>query len=89
MIMLIASIGSISVKAGNVEDLIIWLKGFGPEGDITNDGEINVDDVSSLVNQYGEVGEPGWIREDINRNGEVEVDDVSLLVDVYGINWLT
>jgi len=89
IVVLCVGILSVSASADNlIENLEIWLAFYGPPEDITHNGEVNVDDISSLVNEYGSTGPPGWIREDINKDGEVGVDDIALLVNKYGMKWI-
>jgi hypothetical protein len=70
------------------EDLMILIEFYGPAEDITHNGEVDVDDISSLVNVYGSTGPPGWIRDDIDQDGEIEVDDIARLVNKYGLKWI-
>jgi len=69
-------------------EIIISIEYFGPAEDINHDGKIDVDDISTLVANFGTTGNPGWIRSDITKSGEVDVDDISLLVNKYGLTWL-
>jgi Dockerin type I domain len=43
------------------------------------DGSINVLDMISVGQHWGETGTPGWIREDVNRDGTVNVLDYTIV----------
>jgi len=56
--------------------------------DINNDGNCSMLDLSLASYKYGQIGFPGWIREDIDNNGKVEVYDFVLLSNHYADSWL-
>ncbi len=53
-------------------------------GDVNNDGEVNIADVSSLVDVLlgGQADAATMQRADVNANGEVNIADVSSLIDI-------
>jgi len=52
--------------------------------DIVVDGDIDIQDVSCLVNNYGLEPTPGSVPADIIEDGDVNIADVSSLVNHYG-----
>jgi hypothetical protein len=50
------------------------------DADFNGDGDVNVDDLLSLIAAWGESGVP----EDINNDGTVDVDDLGLLLAAWG-----
>lgn len=58
-----------------------------PNWDIDMNGECKVYDLTLLSNHYGEMGAPGWIREDVDNNGEVEILDFVYLSAYYNQVW--
>jgi len=54
------------------------------EGDVNNSGEINIFDISALLDDFGKVG--GFIHQgsDVNISGEVNIFDISALLDGFG-----
>ncbi len=58
-----------------------------PNWDINADGNCSLMDLVFVSNKYGQIGPPGWIREDIDNNGTIEVFDLVLLSNQYGNSW--
>ena len=56
-------------------------------GDINMDGEVGIDDVTTLVNYLLKGSSPsvavaeGWLLTDVNKDGEVAIDDVTTLLN--------
>ena len=46
--------------------------------DVNGDGFVNVLDMISVGQHFGETGSPGWIPEDVNRDGVINVRDMLL-----------
>ena len=44
--------------------------------DVNGDGFVNVLDMISVGQHFGETGAPGWIPEDVNRDGVIDVRDM-------------
>jgi hypothetical protein len=44
--------------------------------DVNGDGFVNVLDMISVGQHFGETGSPGWIPEDVNRDGVIDVRDM-------------
>jgi len=55
-----------------------------PNWDIDYDGVVTILDLVLVSNQYGETGDPGWIREDVDNNGDIEVLDIAFVSNNYG-----
>jgi hypothetical protein len=53
--------------------------------DMNNDGIVNILDLNDLASHYGEVGAPGWIKEDINHDGMVRILDFVLVATHWGL----
>jgi len=51
--------------------------------DVTCDDQVNVLDMIRVGQQWGETGEPHWIREDVNSEGDITVLDMI----VIGLHW--
>lgn len=51
--------------------------------DVNDDGLVNVLDVITIGQHWGETGAAGWIRQDVNEDGTVNVLDATLI----GQNW--
>jgi hypothetical protein len=54
------------------------------QGDVNNDGVVNIVDVVRAAIMYGQTGSPGWIPEDINADGTIDITDVVLVANNYG-----
>jgi len=52
-------------------------------GDVNMDGSVNVLDMISVGQHWGEIGIIGWIRQDINQDGTINVLDMI----VMGQHW--
>jgi len=52
-------------------------------GDIDNNGKIDVSDFSLFIMDYGKEGEPGQIKGDLNCDGKVDISDLSILLANY------
>jgi general secretion pathway protein D len=55
-----------------------------PNVDINEDGVVNLLDIIRVANHYGEIGAPGWIKEDVDNNGKVQVLDMSWVSSNWG-----
>lgn len=53
-------------------------------GDVNNSGEINIFDISVLLDDFGKVGEFLHQGADVNVSGEVNIFDISALLDGFG-----
>lgn len=53
-------------------------------GDVNNSGEINIFDISALLDDFGKVGEFLHQGSDVNISGEVNIFDISALLDGFG-----
>jgi hypothetical protein len=51
--------------------------------DVNTDGVVNVLDMISISQHWGETGTPGWIRQDVNGDGVINVLDQT----VIGQHW--
>jgi hypothetical protein len=58
-----------------------------PNWDMDNDGSCTIHDFVLISNLYGEIGSPGWVRQDIDNNGRVQIVDLNLLGNHYGESW--
>lgn len=58
-----------------------------PNWDITMSGSVNMLDLLSISNHYGQTDDPGWIREDVNNDGIVDMIDLSMVSDFYRQQW--
>jgi hypothetical protein len=58
-----------------------------PNWDINRDGTSTVLDQLMISNHYGEIGTPGWIREDVDNNGRIQVLDLILASNHFGETW--
>ena len=47
--------------------------------DVNEDGCCDIYDLSYVVNHFGEIGSPGWIRDDTNRDGNINVLDIIVI----------
>jgi hypothetical protein len=52
--------------------------------DMNSDGIVNMVDLVSVANHYGETGTPGWIMQDVNKDGKVSVMDLVLISTHWG-----
>jgi YD repeat-containing protein len=52
--------------------------------DVNMDTSINMLDVISVGNHWGETGPPGWIREDVNDDGDINMLDVIMIGNHWG-----
>ena len=50
-------------------------------GDVNGDGEVNITDVTSLIDMLLEGDVPVNAATDVNGDGEVNITDVTVLVD--------
>jgi len=64
-------VGCVEYNGGNGNNYSIY--------DVNQDGLINMDDIDSISNHYGETGPPGWIRQDINEDGVIDILDIDLV----------
>jgi hypothetical protein len=48
--------------------------------DLTGDGKINILDLISIGQHFGQNGAPGWIRQDVNYDGKIDLSDLQELV---------
>lgn len=53
-------------------------------GDVNNSGEINIFDISALLDDFGKVGSFLHQGSDVNISGEVNIFDISALLDGFG-----
>jgi len=53
------------------------------DGDLNDDGHVNVLDMILVGNHWGETGPPGWIPEDLNQDGVINEGDMVII----GQNW--
>jgi len=51
--------------------------------DMNYDGIVDLLDLTNIAGFYGDIGTPGWIRQDINKDGKVSVMDLVLV----SVNW--
>jgi hypothetical protein len=58
-----------------------------PNWDINKNGVINILDIVTVSNLFGELGVAGWIREDVDNNGEIQVFDLVIISNHYGETW--
>ena len=58
-----------------------------PNWDVDNDGNCSLEDLTLVSAQYGQIGPPGWIREDIDNDGLILVFDLVLLSNEFGTQW--
>jgi hypothetical protein len=54
-----------------------------PPWDMNNDHVCNIGDVVVIGLRWGELGNPGWIKEDLNQDGVINIGDVVTL----GLHW--
>lgn len=54
------------------------------QGDLNNDGKVDIFDFSNLISNFGKTGSPGFIPADINRDGNVDIFDFSILLGNFG-----
>jgi hypothetical protein len=47
--------------------------------DVNEDGSVNVLDMTLVVQDFGQTGTPGWIREDVNGDGVINILDLVLI----------
>ena len=60
-----------------------WLEmGIGLQGDVNNDNNVNVSDVSALINMILGVTPIDIVHGDVNGDGRVNVSDVSALINI-------
>jgi hypothetical protein len=62
------------------EDITIIVNGVNEPYDVNNDGVVNVLDMISVGQHWGEEGTNGWIPEDINSDGVINVLDIILII---------
>jgi len=65
-----------------------WFTVEAYDWDINRDGRVDDADSNLLVEQYGETGAPGWIREDIIRDGRINILDLLTFVNHYGESYV-
>jgi hypothetical protein len=55
-----------------------------PAGDVNGDGEVNITDLSVIIDIIlgGNPGPDTWARADVNSDGEVNITDLSVLIDL-------
>ena len=72
--------GKLDVRAGMRYVLHIVDK----NGDVNNDGEVNISDINSLLDiiMGGHVDEMTMKRADVNDDGEVNISDVNSIIDI-------
>lgn len=58
-----------------------------PNWDVNKDGKCTVLDQTLISNHYGEIGVPGWIREDVDNNGRIQVLDLILVSNHFDETW--
>lgn len=70
----------------DLSDFVIFCQywGFLPQGDINNDGHVNLEDFGLLASQWLWAGIAGGVPEDIFEDGYVNLLDLALLAE----NWL-
>jgi hypothetical protein len=73
--------------SGNTRSSNSYAFSLAPNWDMNNDGECTVIDQILISSHYGEVGVPGWIREDVDNNGRVQVLDFIFVSNHYGESW--
>ena len=56
--------------------------GIGLQGDVNNDNNVNVSDVSALINMILGVTPIDIVHGDVNGDGRVNVSDVSALINI-------
>ena len=54
------------------------------DGDVNNDGEVNISDINTLIDIIlgGNVSDDILSSADVNNDGEVNISDVSYVIDV-------
>jgi len=52
--------------------------------DLNNDKTVNIQDLLSVANHFGETGTPGWIIQDVNKDGQIRVLDLVLIATHWG-----
>jgi len=53
-------------------------------GDTDYDGDVDLNDLSSLASNYGNTGMPGWSHGNFDFDNDVDLNDLSLLASYYG-----
>ena len=61
--------------------------GVSQDWDINEDGICNLLDLILISEHFGEIGTPGWIREDVDNNGEIQMLDLFFVSNYYGESW--
>ncbi len=76
--------GSVTYPGWNIDDIVIKaVVPIGCPGDINGDGQIDLDDLSILLSNFGNTG-AGPTDGDIDGDGDVDLTDLSLMLDVFG-----
>jgi hypothetical protein len=52
--------------------------------DLDNNKIVNLQDILSVSNHYGETGTPGWIIQDVNKDGQIRILDLVLVATHWG-----
>lgn len=60
-----------------------------PNGDLTGDGLIDLNDLAKLLSNYGRSGFPGYSQGDLNGDGVIDLDDLADLLALYGADCRT
>ena len=58
-----------------------------PNWDVNSDGYCTILDLVLISNQYGQIGNNGWIREDADNNGVIQVLDLVFVSNNFGESW--
>ncbi|MCC6951634.1 MAG: lamin tail domain-containing protein [Phycisphaerales bacterium] len=66
--------------------LVMWAQASGPscDPDVNQDGNVDQDDVSYLINVVGGGENPTGIDPDFNQDGNVDQDDIAALINTVG-----
>ncbi len=64
-------------------DILLLRQQYAPNGDLTADGKINIDDFEVFAKEYGKSATTGGIKGDFNGDGKVDNADFEILKNNY------
>jgi hypothetical protein len=79
--------GGITYPGWSIDDVEIWaIPTFNPDcpGDLDNDGDIDISDLSTLLANYGTTSGALYMDGDVDTDGDVDISDLSVLLAGYG-----